>query len=247
MTSIGALFTVSFGQALPLRRTIMLVLLELAPVTIYLLATSSRTSEAAFQGLVEIGASTFFALVLPVVAIVIAAGALGNERRDLTLSFIALRPLPRTGIAATKLAAAIAAAGVVNLVGAVALGVAHTVRYGGSGGVVVALIFGTVVATAAYASLFLPLGFLTDRAVIIGMGYLLVFENGVIFALSGLILLSPWRFGASVFADRLDGARIYLGDAVGSLSTGRVLITLAIYVAASLVGTTWLLRHRDLA
>lgn len=246
MTSIGALFTVSFGQALPLRRTLMLVLLELAPVTIYLLATSSRTSEAAFQGLVEIGASTFFALVLPVVAIVIAAGALGNERRDLTLSFIALRPLPRTGIAATKLAAAIAAAGMVNLVGAIALGVAHTVRYGGPG-VIVALIFGTIVATAAYASLFLPLGFLTDRAVIIGMGYLLVFENGIIFALSGLVLLSPWRLGAGVFADGSAEARIYLGDAIGSLSTGRVLITLAIYVTVGLAGTTWLLRHRDLA
>ncbi len=246
MKSIGALFTVSFGQALPMRRTVMLVLLELAPVTIYLLATSSRTSEAAFQGLVEIGASTFFALVLPVVSIVIAAGALGNERRDLTLSFIALRPLPRTSIAATKLAASIAAAGAVNLVGAIALGGAHTVRYGGPGGIV-ALILATMVATAAYASLFLPLGFLTDRAVIIGLGYLLVFENGIVFALSGIVLLSPWRLGAAVFADVLAGARIHLGDAIGALATGQVLIALAIYVTVGLVGTTWLLRHRDLA
>jgi ABC-2 type transport system permease protein len=246
MSSVAAMFRVSVSQALPRRRTLMLGLLELAPAAIYLFATSSRTSSAGFQGVVEIGSSTFLALVLPVVAIVVAAGALGNERRDLTLSFIALRPIPRTAIALTKVTAAASAAIALNLVGALALGVAHTVRYGG-GSIIVGLVAATIVASVAYAAVFVPLGFLTDRAVIIGMAYLLVFENGAVFALSGLSLLSPWRLGAATLAGIVDGSRIYLEGAIGTLPMARAILAAAIYLLVGVGLSTWLLRKRDLA
>jgi ABC-2 type transport system permease protein len=224
----------------------MLALLELAPAAIYVFATSSRTSEAAFQGVVEIGTSTFLALVLPVVAIVVSAGALGNERRDMTLSFIALRPLPRSVIATTKVVAAISAAFALNAIGALALGLTHLVRFGGVS-VVAGMLCAALVATVAYAAVFVPLGFLTDRAVIIGMAYLLVFENGVIFALSGLALLSPWRLGAGVLGGMVDGASIYLVDAVGTTTLPRALLTAAVYFVLGVLLSTWLLRQRDLA
>jgi ABC-2 type transport system permease protein len=246
MNRIAALFTVSFGQALPRRRSIMLALLELAPALIYVFATNSRTSEAAFQGVIEIGASTFLALVLPVVTIVVSAGALGNERRDMTLSFIALRPLPRSVIATTKIAAAISAAFALNAIGALALGLTHLVRFGGVS-VVIGMLCAALIATVAYAAVFVPLGFLTDRAVIIGMAYLLVFENGVIFALSGLALVSPWRLGASVLAGMVDGASIYLVDAVGTTTLARALATAVVYFILGVLLSTWLLRRRDLA
>ena len=67
MTPMLALVTVSIRQALPTRRTALLLLAELGPAAVYLLATSNRTAVAAFDGLVEIGASTYFGLVLPVV------------------------------------------------------------------------------------------------------------------------------------------------------------------------------------
>jgi len=246
MKSILALFTVSVSQALPRRRTIMLALLELAPAAIYLFATSSRTSSAAFQGVIEISTSTFLALVLPVVAIVIASGALGNERRDLTLSFIALRPIPRSVIAVTKVGAASAAAIGLNLVGALALGISHVVRFG-NGQVIAGLIVATIVATIAYAAAFVPIGFLTDRAVIIGMAYLLVFENGVVFALSGLGLLSPWRLAAASLGALVDGSRIYLDGAIGTMTLQRALIAMVVYAIAGIGASTWLLRRRDLA
>ncbi|MEN8042037.1 MAG: hypothetical protein ABFR95_11100, partial [Actinomycetota bacterium] len=90
-----ALLTVSISQALPKKRTLLLGLLELAPAAVYLMATTSRTEAFALEGAVQIGGSILFSLVLPVVTIVLAAGALGSERRDQTLSFIALRPIPR--------------------------------------------------------------------------------------------------------------------------------------------------------
>lgn len=246
MTSLRALFSVSYAQALPVRRTIMLALIQLAPVSIYLLATSGGTDQAVVDGFIEVGTTTYFTLVLPIVAIVVAAGALGNERRDLTLSFIALRPIRRPAIAAIKVAAAFAAAASLNVIGALALGLTHVLR-GGDVDALVALLLGAAIATAAYASAYVPLGFLTDRAVIIGIGYLLVVENGVVSALSGLTLISPWRLGMVVFVDRVDEARAIFGDAIGTLSTGRVLVTVAVYAVAGIAITSALLRRRDLA
>jgi len=246
MTPILALLRVSIRQALPVRRSVMLAILETAPGLIYLFATTNRTADAAFQGAVEIGAGTYFALVLPGVSIVIAAGVLGNERRDLTLSFIALRPIPRVGIAATKLTAAVTAAFALNLVGAVVLGGSHAIR-SGNWSFFGALAAGALVATIAYASVYVPLGFMTDRAVLIGVAYLLIFENGIAALLTGLAALSPWRVGISVFADLADGARLILDSSTAPLSLGRALVTTAIYVAVSIGITTRLLRKRDLA
>lgn len=246
MTPILAMLAVSIRQALPVRRSIMLALLETAPGLIYLFATTNRTADAAFQGAVEIGAGTFFGLVLPVVSIVIAAGVLGNERRDLTLSFIALRPISRAGIAATKLTAAVAAAFALNVVGVLVLGGSHAIR-SGNWGFLGALAAGALVATVAYASVYVPLGFMTDRAVLIGVAYLLIFENGVAALLTGLAALSPWRVGISVFVDLADGARLILDAGDAPLSLNRALLTAVIYVAVSIGLTTRLLRKRDLA
>ena len=243
-----ALFVASLRQALPRRRTLLLGLLELAPAGIYLVSTTSRTLEFAIQGAVEVGGTIFFSLVLPVVAIVVASGMLGSERRDMTLSFIALRPIPRSAIAGAKILAAIFAAFAINAIGAIALATSHLVRFG-DGQLFVGLLVGAFVATAAYAAIFVPLGFLTDRAVIIGMAYLLVFENGVAYALPGLASLSPWRLGVSTFGVLTPDAAIYTIDYIGSLemSASQSFLTALIFVAAGVAATTILLRTRDLA
>ncbi|GMQ93060.1 MAG: hypothetical protein BMS9Abin12_0537 [Acidimicrobiia bacterium] len=248
MTPTLALFTVSLRHAMPRRRTLLLGLLELAPAGIYLVSTTNRTEDFALQGAVQIGSSIFFSLVLPVVSIVIAAGVLGAERKDQTLSFIALRPIPRIAIAAAKILAAIFAAFAVNSVGAVALAGAHTIRFGNPQ-LFLGLIAGAFVATVAYAAIFVPLGFLTDRAVIIGMAYLLVFENGIAFALPGLASLSPWRLGVVTFGALAPEVAAYTSEFIGSLdvSASASLLTALTFLVAGVTATSILLRTRDLA
>lgn len=226
----------------------MLVLIELAPMAIYLFSTTNRTADAAFEGLIEVGTAILFALAVPVVAIVVGASTFGVERRDQTLSFVALRPIPRTALAGTKTIAAIVAASGINLIGALALGIAHTVRFGGPM-IIVGLAVGVLVTTALYVSLTVPLGFMTDHAVIIAMAYLLVFENGVITALSSLATLSPWRFGLAALGALVDNAAPALFDTVGSLEfsvTRSVTAAILVFVLAVAV-TTQMLRQRDLA
>jgi ABC-2 type transport system permease protein len=247
MTPAFALFKMSLRQALPRRRTLLLGLLELAPAGIYLVSTTNRTEQFALQGATQVGGSIFFSLVLPVITIVVAAGVLGTERRDQTLSFIALRPIPRFAIAGAKVAAAITAAFALNAVGAVALATSHAVRFGDTQ-LYLGLVVGAFIATAAYAAAFVPLGFLTDRAVIVGMAYLLVFENGIAYALPGLASLSPWRLGMAAFGSIASEAAIYTKEFTGDLelSVLQSATTALIFVVAGTAATTILLRTRDL-
>jgi ABC-2 type transport system permease protein len=248
MSSITALFTLSLRQALPQRRTLLLGMLEVAPAGIYLISTTNRTQEFATEGAVQVGGTIFFALVLPVVAMVIAAGILGAERRDETLSFVVLRPISRFAIAGSKMLAAITAAFALNAIGAILLATAHAVRFGDTQ-LFVGLLVGTLIATTAYAAIMVPLGFLTDRAVIIGMAFLLVFENGVVFALPGLASLSPWRLGMAAFGDLAPNAAIYAIDMVGNLemSASKSFLTALLFALAGTAATTILLKTRDLA
>jgi len=245
---ITALFVMSLRQALPLRRTIMLVLIQLAPVGIFTLSTANRIEEAALDALVGVAATVLFALAVPVVAIVLGSSSLGVERRDQTLSFVVLRPIRRTTFAATKISAATLAATAINMVGALSLGLMFTIRFGDPL-VVWGLVVGVSAATSIYVSATVPLGFLTDRAVIIAMAYLLVFEDGAALVLTGLATLSPWRLGVSAFADIVDGAASTAQNYLGSLDVSwsrSVLIAIVVFGIATLL-TAQMLRRRDLA
>ncbi len=248
MKPLSNLFVMSVRQALPIRRTIILGLIQLSPMAIYLIATTNRTSDAAFEGLVGIASTILFALTVPVVSIVIGASALGVERRDQTLSFIVLRPISRTALGATKMLAATTAAIGVNLIGVLALGLAHAVRFGGAG-LIVGLSVGVAIATSMYVSLTVPLGFLTDRAVIVAMAYLLVFENGVVNALPALSTLSPWHYGLTAFTALVNDALPYVFNSIEPLdvSITRSLTATAVAFAAGVFLTAQLLGSRDLA
>lgn len=249
MTSVLALFRATYRSALPLKRTVMFGLLELTPVVLFALSAANRTSEAAFDTLITVGASSYFSLLVPIVALVLGASALGSERRDQTLSFIVLRPIRRSVVGATKIFAAACGAITINAIGAVALWGIFSIRHGTDFTILFGLLVGMTVAVVAYVSIIVPLGFVTDRAVVIGLGFLLVFENGIVFTLPGLATLSPWRLGAAAFGGIVTHAKPILHNMVGNLtiSTGSSVFAAVIYLAIGLSLTALLLAHRDLA
>ncbi len=249
MTSSMALFSGSVRQLLPLKRTIALAVMQIAPAILFLFAANDRSSEAGFQIVVEITTVAYFSLVLPIVAIVLASSALGVERRDQTLSFITLRPISRRAVAAIKVLASAVAALMLASIGAIALVIAYTARYAFDGELLIGILVGAAVSTIAYACMFVPLGFITDRAVIIGLAYLLVFENGVVTALPGLATLSPARLGVSTLGALVDGAQLWIPDVAGQLafSFGSAFLALAFYVVGGVLLTAYLMTKRDLA
>lgn len=249
MTPSIALLLGSIRQLFPLRRSIALGVLQLAPAILFLFAANSRTDEAGFQIFVDITTAAYFSLVLPIVAIVLGSSSLGVERRDQTLSFITLRPISRKAVAAIKVFASAAAALIFSIGGAVFLMVAYAAKFGFDAELLMGVIAGACVSTLAYSCIYVPLGFITDRAVIIGLAFLLVFENGVVAALPGLASLSPARLGVSMFGALVDRARIWIPDIAGQLdfSVTSALLALLVYAVAGIVLTAYLISKRDLA
>ena len=69
-----------------------------------LLAAASRSANRGALDL-ELGVLLvvpLFALVIPITTLILASSALGDERRDKTLSFLVLRPISRLEIACAK-------------------------------------------------------------------------------------------------------------------------------------------------
>jgi len=249
MKPLRAITTATIRQVLDLRRAIIFGLAATAPALVFLLTTQALVDEAALDRFLGMVVGLYFPLLVPIVALVISASALGDERRDGTLSFLVLRPIRRTAISGSKFLGALIVAAGLNTIGSAALGIVYAVETG-SWDVVLPLVLGGIVASIVYVALFVPLGFFTDRAVLIGLAFVFIFENGVVSALSGLSSLSPWRIGMSMFSGLAsEEVSLQLTDiGIANLSAlGSTLFRTVVIAALSIAAITLVLRRRDLA
>jgi ABC-2 type transport system permease protein len=151
-------------------------------------------------------------VTVPIIAIILGSASLGDERRLSTMSYLALRPIRREVIAAAKLVAAwlssFLVAGSGALLAAVALGI--TV---GSWNELPAIMVATAISTLGFVAVMQVVGYITDRAVIIGLAYLLIWEGIVTGAASQVATSSIWRMGVSAYAGIVAGD--HWGSALG--------------------------------
>ena len=249
MRSLRAITAATVRQVLGLRRAIIFGLAAMAPALVFLLTSQALIDDAALDRFLGMIVGLYFPLLVPIVALIISASALGDERRDGTLSFLVLRPIPRSVISGSKFLGAVLVASGLNALGGAALGIVYAIETG-SWDVVLPLVVGGIVASIVYASLFVPLGFFTDRAVLVGLAFVFIFENAVVSALSGLSSISPWRLGMSAFSGLAPGeVASQLADiGVANLSgLGSTMFRTVVVAALSIAATTMVLRRRDLA
>ena len=248
MTILAAIIGATLRQILSRRRLLMFGGLALFPALILYLNSGDQTRTPAATQIVD-GAAGLFSFAVPITALILAAAALGSERRDQTLSFLVIRPISRTTIAGAKLAAAFAAAIALNASGAVALGVVFGIRNDDFGHIV-PLVIGSVIATVVYTAIFVPLGYLFERSTLIGLAYVFIWENGIVGTVEVLGVTSPWRIGYSAFgALSPSDVQVRIDDFILtdlSLSIGTSVLQAVIFLAASLALLTWILRRRDL-
>jgi ABC-2 type transport system permease protein len=136
-----------------------------------------------------------FAVLLPLIALIVATGVLGAEIDDGTIVHILTKPLPRRQIVLAKLAVAI---GVTVLASAVPMFVAgvivNSVRFG------LGLALACVVGSVGYCALFLLLSLLTRRPVLLGLLYVLLWEGLLGNLLAGTRALSIQQYTLTVAA-----------------------------------------------
>lgn len=248
MTAALTITRMTTRQVLGLKRLIGFGIMSLFPSLVLFISSGRQVGEGLLQNFLGVGLGLFFALIVPTITLVLSASALGDERRDQTLSFLVLRPIPRAAIALSKLGAAILAAFALTGPGAFALGAVYGIR-SDNWSYVVPMVIGTAVATAVYASIFLVLGFLTERSTLLGLAFVFVWENGIVFAVTALATTSPWRLGYSAFLGLAPPEAFdEIGEALGNLTPGAggAVARALVFVVLSTLVTTLILRRRDL-
>jgi len=181
-----------------------------------------------------------------IAALILTVATLREERDAGTLPYIYMRPMPRLWLAASALAAGVAAAlvigvggWVVTLLAALAVGVDVSVALSG-----LALF---VAAAAGYSAVFVPLGYLVPRAILAGLGYIIVVESIVASAVSGLSQFSIWRIALSIYADLAPRVGMEAEEMLGAVKAGAGggVVKIVGVTVVGLAGLTWALRRRD--
>lgn len=146
--------------------------------------------------------------ILPLVMLLFATSAFGNELADRTLGYLALKPVARWRIVLPKLAAAFVVGGLpVAVSGFLAVALVD----GGALRGALATGAGLLVGAAAYAALFTWAGLATRHALLIGLVYVFVWEATLAAYLDGIRFLSIRRYTLAVIHG-LDDARLATVD-----------------------------------
>lgn len=248
MSAFVAMVRVSFRQLIGRKWVILVGLVALLPAVVMVVLTRVSAVGRLSAEYAEGPLLTLFFFVLPLSSILLGSVALGEERRDGTLSFLVLRPRRKETVVAAKLTAAWLAAwaisGVSGTLAAVILGIASGVWR-----MVLPAVVATGLSTLAYTAVFLLVGYLTRWAVLIGAGFLFFWETGIAFAADSLANVSLFRIGLTAFAGMVPSSRGVLDDALGALQPGAggaVLKCLAL-AAVAVAALAALMRRRDIA
>jgi ABC-2 type transport system permease protein len=248
MTPLLAIIGVTIRQLTGRTRVLGFGLLSLVPAL--LLAAASRSAHATATDL-EFGVLLvvpFFALVIPITTLILAGSALGEERRDRTLSFLVLRPISRLEIVVAKTIAAAAVSSGFAAVGALALSLTW-VTAGGSLDVFPPILLGAAVACVLYGAVFVLIGNVLARSTVVGLIYVLLFETAIVDEMPRLASASLWRIGLGATLETMPShfpARALLG-ALGEWvpSAGSALIVMGVIAFITVGICTVLLQRTD--
>lgn len=232
---------VTMRQMLGRRRTLLLLLLAALPP---LLALIFRAA-----GQIEVGTFTLrvfdvvsMTIVLPLAAVLFGTGAFGAEQDDGTILYLLAKPVRRWVIVLAKAFAAATLTVAMTVASVVLAGVIVLLPAGGNGASATEAYVGAmVVGSLCYVALFLALSLFTRRALVIGIGYTLVWEGALSSLLPGIANLSVRQYALGV-AD----AFFRFQSSPARLSPTTAVTLAAILIVAALVLATWRLMRFEL-
>ncbi|WP_326729393.1 ABC transporter permease [Streptomyces phaeochromogenes] len=170
------------------------------------------------------------ATMVPIIGVIAGTGAIGPEIDDGSVVYLLAKPVKRPTIIFTKLIVAIA---VTMAFSAIPTFLAGMILNGNGQQIAVAYTVAALVASIAYAAMFLLLGTITRHAVVFGLVYALVWEALFGSLVSGARTLSVQQWSLAV-AQKVSGGDLVTSD-VG-LTTGAVLLVVVTVAATWFAG-----------
>ena len=171
-----ALFRLALRRLLLRRRSVLLGLAPLLAALVAAIDAGQGTADA--QSFADLMEALFLPTILPFLALVIGASALGEERDDATILYLASTPLSRLAIVLPALAAAALTTIVVCLPGLLIV-IALAPGDDASLSTTAWALASVVGAACAYTGLFGALSLLVKRPVVIGLIYVLFWEGSI--------------------------------------------------------------------
>ncbi|HEY3613829.1 MAG TPA: ABC transporter permease [Gaiellales bacterium] len=224
----GVLFRLALRRLLFRRRSVLLGLAPLLAALVALIDVAQGTTGA--DALASLMEQLFLPLVLPFIGLVIGSSALGEERDDATILYLASTPLPRLAIALPAIAAAALTTAVLCLPGLVLTILLATGDDLGAGNAAWAL--ASVLAGAiTYAAVFGALSLRVKRPVVIGLIYVLFWEGSIATFAPSARWLSLGAYGRAVVAGGLPSSTDENVPAIGALAAVLVLAAVAAIAA----------------
>lgn len=226
-------------------RVFWLVLLASVPGVVIAIAgtevvASGRLTEAFIEIMVSVG------YTYAIAALILTVSTLRDERDAGTLPYIYMKPIPRLSMGIASLLAGILAAGTIAIGGWLAT-VAAGLIHGASFSLVApgAALLGA--AAVGYAAIFVPIGYLFSRSVLVGLGYLVLVELVLSGLVSGIAQLSIWQIAVSIYIDLIDTTALALEGPFDAVTpgVGGGLAKLGVVLVIGLGVLTWALRRRD--
>jgi ABC-2 type transport system permease protein len=226
-------------------RLIALLALSSVPALTYWLSAYDASPGEAELLYSDILSTVGFSYAIAVLILTVAT--LREERDAGTLPYIYMRPITRASMAASSIAAGIAAA-LTLAVGGWSISVLAVLLAGAPVEVAAPGIVQFVAAGVGYAAVFVPLGYLVPRSVLVGLGYIVVVESILAAVVTGFAQLSIWRIALSIYADvtpfwDLQNAGDVLGPVTPGVGGGAA--KLGVVLVVGFVVLTWALRRRD--
>lgn len=170
------------------------------------------------------------ATMVPIIGVIAGTGAIGPEIDDGSVVYLLSKPVGRPTIIFTKLIVAIA---VTMVFSAVPTLIAGFILNGNGQQVAVAGTVAALVASIAYAALFLLLGTVSRHAVVFGLVYALVWEALFGSLVPGARTLSVQQWSLAV-AEKVAGGKLITSDV--SLTTATVLLVAVTVLATWYAG-----------
>lgn len=188
-----------------------------------------------------IAGGTIFSLAMLIVTVAV----LRDEKDGGTLPFILLRPIPRPQFAAAALLA-----GILSGLTMAAITWALTTLGAWAGGIPLDNALAALVlyssAAIGYAAVFVPLGFMVPRALLIGLMYVVLVEGVISQILASVAQLSIWRIASSLYAGVADDIPEWIVNTyISPLTPGSGWFKLVGVVVAGWAVLLWAVKNSD--
>ena len=204
---MGPMLGLSFRQLASRKRLVVIILLASLPIGLAALVSATlsedESSNREFINILLDG--LLVGAILPLVTMVLATAAFGNELEDRTLSYLVLKPVSRSLIVLPKLLASIIVVGPLLIASGVAATLLGASGVGATllvldGELQVAVAVGVAIfaGVVTYAAIFTWAGLLSSRALAFALIYVFLWEGIISSFLGGVRYLSVRGYTLSI-------------------------------------------------